>query len=717
MAPETENIIFGRFVVDLYERKLFSDGVAVPISPKSYDLLLYFAENSGEILEKARLMDAVWPDSFVEEGNLSFTVGQLRKALGDNIQSPLYIETIPRRGYRFIAPVERQSSAGPQTEPTEHLEQAPAIAPAPAGRRTFAVAGGAMLVIVVIALFTSGWLASLSWRTEADQPAKLDFLDLTTNGSAYHAEISPDGKSIVYVSGTGKSYSLWLRQLETDNHVEIMPAAGLIFGGLRFSPEGDYLYYTSLPIGRDQQFNLYRMSIFGGVPKEIAREVQGRVSISNDGSRIAFIRCYYKADDFCSLWIANPDGEAQEQIALRPDPYRIGSMAFDPNGSRVVFAAGQSENASREFALYEVDLATRKERELPSEKFFNIRDIEFVPETDGLLITAGRNALDHSQIWYVDEPTGKTTPLTNESSTYSTISIDRSGATLVATRVVGDFKLNVMSPGSRDATVVGAARSAAFTRDGRIVFTSMESANGEIWSMSADGTELRQLTNHRAEDARAIVWPEGDRVLFMSNRTGEAHVWMMNMDGTGLEQITRQQGGFPLRVTPDGRSLFYHSGIGRTLRRVDMATGKEFDVIAERHNMLEVSHDGSLAAHPEKNAGAAAVNIRSTETGASLTSFHLPNTAGRLIDLKWHPDGKHIDMLIRYSATSRAEIWRKEVFGGEPKLFQEFVEDPRDLITIIVHTPDGSSLAFIRGRWKSDAVVAIGVELKQVRSR
>ncbi len=710
-AAETELITFGPFVIDLYERKLFLDGDAVPISPKSYDLLIYFTENSGEILEKARLMDAVWPDSFVEEGNLSFTVGQLRKSLGDSSQSPLYIETIPRRGYRFIARVERRKASTRQVEQREPAASAPVATTLHTGQPSWALAGGVLLVFLM-ALTTGGWLAGLSWRAEADQPVKLDFLDLTTTGSAYHAEISPDGKSIVYVNANGRAPSIWLRQLETDNHVEILPAALSNYGGLRFSPDGDYLYYTSIPVTNAPHYVLYRISIFGGVPTEIARDVQGRFTISNDGSRIGFVRCYYKADDNCSLWMADADGRGEERLATRLDPNRIGAMAFDPDGSRVVFAAGQSENASREFTLFQVDLATRKERELSPERFFNIRDVEFAPGTGGLIFTAGGIPLGHSQIWFVDGTTGAAKPLTNESSTFSHVSLDRSGATLVATRVVGDFKLSVMSPDSRDFAVIGATRSAEFTKDGRIVFTSTESGNGEIWSMRPDGTELRQLTNHRADDVRAVVSPDGARIFFMSNRTGEAHVWAMKPDGTGLEQITREQGGFPLRVPVDGRSLLYHSGVGRRLRRIDLATGEEFDVIAERHNMLDVSRDGSLAAHPDKQGSAESVIIRSTETGAVLTTFRLTHTAGRLIDLEWHPDGKHIDILIRDAENTRAEIWRKEVFGrGDPKLFHEFTNDSPDQVTSITHTPDGS-LAFIRGRWKSDAVVAIGIDLR-----
>src|SRR5687768_17404407 len=71
-----------------------------------YDMLSVLVRNHGQVLDKETLLKEVWPDSFVEEGNITFNIRQLRKALEDDAQSPIFIETVPRRGYRFIAPVE-----------------------------------------------------------------------------------------------------------------------------------------------------------------------------------------------------------------------------------------------------------------------------------------------------------------------------------------------------------------------------------------------------------------------------------------------------------------------------------------------------------------------------------------------------------------------------------------------------------------------------------
>lgn len=96
---------FGDYSFDTEQKILLRAGREIALTPKTICLLRILVEKHGRIIEKEELMTALWQDSFVEEGNLKFTVNQLRKAIGDNAQHPRYIETISRRGYRFIAPV------------------------------------------------------------------------------------------------------------------------------------------------------------------------------------------------------------------------------------------------------------------------------------------------------------------------------------------------------------------------------------------------------------------------------------------------------------------------------------------------------------------------------------------------------------------------------------------------------------------------------------
>src|ERR1700730_4344477 len=100
---------FGRFRLDRTERFLFQDGAAVPLSPRLFDTLLVLVEKRGRVVEKNDLMQKVWSEVAVEENNLTQSISALRKILGDSLDGPKFIETIPKRGYRFVAPVEEVS--------------------------------------------------------------------------------------------------------------------------------------------------------------------------------------------------------------------------------------------------------------------------------------------------------------------------------------------------------------------------------------------------------------------------------------------------------------------------------------------------------------------------------------------------------------------------------------------------------------------------------
>jgi DNA-binding winged helix-turn-helix (wHTH) protein/tetratricopeptide (TPR) repeat protein len=98
---------FGPFLVRLDERRLLCDGKQIPLTPKAFDTLLILIQHSGQVLEKKEIMDQIWPDTFVEEATLAQNIFTLRKALGENATGVQYIETIPKRGYRFAEDVKK----------------------------------------------------------------------------------------------------------------------------------------------------------------------------------------------------------------------------------------------------------------------------------------------------------------------------------------------------------------------------------------------------------------------------------------------------------------------------------------------------------------------------------------------------------------------------------------------------------------------------------
>ena len=125
---------FGPFRLDVGRHLLLRDGKPVPLKPRVFDLLLYLVENTDRLLMKEHLLGELWPDSFVEEGSLTVSIFELRKALGDGESGCRYIETVPRRGYRFVGPIQRKAVTDPDPAPPRSASLA-----RPVFRRSIAV--------------------------------------------------------------------------------------------------------------------------------------------------------------------------------------------------------------------------------------------------------------------------------------------------------------------------------------------------------------------------------------------------------------------------------------------------------------------------------------------------------------------------------------------------------------------------------------------------
>jgi TolB-like protein/DNA-binding winged helix-turn-helix (wHTH) protein/tetratricopeptide (TPR) repeat protein len=138
---------FGPFEIDLEQRLLLRAGDSVPLTPKAFDTLAVLAARPGKLVEKAELLKLVWPDTFVEENNLTQNISALRKALGEED----YIETIPRRGYRFLMDVEDVSAPAPQADPPP----SPASAPSRKSRSMWIWGALSITAVVLLAIYAS----------------------------------------------------------------------------------------------------------------------------------------------------------------------------------------------------------------------------------------------------------------------------------------------------------------------------------------------------------------------------------------------------------------------------------------------------------------------------------------------------------------------------------------------------------------------------------
>lgn len=703
---------FASFRLDPSEKVLLHEGRPVPLTPKVFDTLQVLVENAGHLLAKRFLMQHIWPDRFVEESNLTFNIKMLRKALGDDAASPRFIETVPRRGYRFIAEVRKIEAEEKRAIARDEnkLTATPAMPePTPARRKSWQV-----LVIfggLLIPIFFAGRYLQPGWADQVPPILISPFAaeKLSTNGNVGQAVISPDGKYVVYVNGFGgEKQSVWLRQLESANNVEIIPPTEDFYAGLALSPDGNFLYFSRRPRNFDGQADIYRVSVFGGVAQKIIGETQGWISLSPDGQKISFVRCYYRNKEFCSLWIADSQtGGGQQKIASRPRPYRIGDNEFSPDGKAVAFAVGQSENQSNEFSLMQVDIESGVEKRLTDENFFNIKSLTWLPGKKGLLLTASKIPNRNFLIWHISE-NGESLPLTKDSETYSVLSFDKTAQKLVSTRVVPDFVLYVgRFENASGRRAVADAAHVSFAPDGKILYSSAMSGNDEIWSVNDDGSGQRQLTNDRGYDTRPIVSPDGATVFFSSNRTGTVHLWQMTPDGSSQTRVTRKEGGFPISVSGDGEWVYYHHGLDRTLWRVSLKNGREQKIYGQGKYEFALSPDGKLFSFSDRSGPSQLLKIASVADGKPVRAYQIKNEGGRILEIFWKPDGKGIYYTTADSEFEKNVLWLQRFDERSPQRIADLGDEETFSLSV---SPDGKQFAYIQGRWKHDAVLITGLK-------
>ncbi len=647
-------------------------------------------------------MRRVWQDHFVEENNLTFNVKMLRRALGDNAQNPRFIETVPRRGYRFIAEVKEIFHENGEKSQADKISPPPPPPPPP--RKSYALF--AVLGIFLLSTLTAGsWLARKQFFAAGlNAPilsAPFHSEKFSASGKVKYAVISPDGKLVAFTDETAGKYGIWLRRLESSENIQIVSPSPEFYGGLAFAHDGQSLFFMQKRRGESVQSAIYRVSISGGVPEKIIEDAEGWISLSPDDRQISFVHFGRKDnDDYCSLMIADVDGGNVRKILTRPRPIRITDNQFSPDGKRIAFAFGQSYDGGSDFHLALVGLESGSESEISPQTFFEIENMKWLPGGDELLLTA-KEALDgKSKIWQVSTATGEAQPLTKDATSYLSISVSNDASRMIATQLGNDFRLYLSAAG--ETKVLTAAREATFAPTGKIIYATDE---GYIWTINRDGGEQRQLTNREFKDFSPRVAPDGG-IYFASNRSGTNQVWRMNADGGYQTQLTKTEGGYPRFVSPDGRWVYYESGLHQTLWKIAADGGEEVRVSEGKIYSPAFSPDGNFVAHfVREKDGRVKIYVMNLENPKILKTFVPAAEISYVHKIGWSNDNKTINYVT--DENSKNYLWQQSLDGGKPR----FVADLGDKqIEDFALAPDGENFAFIGGEWLHDAVLIDGLK-------
>jgi serine/threonine-protein kinase len=565
--PRPGSISFGPFSFDPKSRLLSRDGTEVPLPPRVLGVLELLLERAGEIVARQELIDKVWKDAFVTDTSLAEAVSVLRQALGDDSQSPTFIQTLHRRGYRFVAPV---ASAGDRP-PAAAVEPEPAAAQVSPSIAKELVPWGLAAIAICIAA-AAIWQLTRAGRAE---PAiSMRFAIAAAPGTSFDTSapalaISRDGTKLAWsacetppVDSAGGGCRVYVRALD---RLEPVALAGVEGRAPFFSPDGRWLGYFA--DGR-----LLKVALAGGAPTTIAdaptplggvwidREIVfagspsgGLQRVSADGGAPRpLTRPRESAGEIRHAWPAVVPGTRIVVFTIDtslPDPSSgapgalaaLSLDAVDRNGEasswRTLLAGASIARAAASDAL-----VFARDTDLHAVSFDAARlAISGTPRAiaSGLSTARGRAQFALS-------PAG------------TLVYAEDAGAANPPMLVVAASSASPPSSSSSSSSS-WPFRAGAVAQDGsRLAGVKVEDTRTDIWIAETGRTAATRLTHTGANTAP--VWSaEGRTVYFAARSNGAFEIWRRDADGAGAaaKVYGSDRHAFPLAASPDGASLAF----------------------------------------------------------------------------------------------------------------------------------------------------------------
>ncbi|SPE42345.1 hypothetical protein SBA3_520026 [Candidatus Sulfopaludibacter sp. SbA3] len=504
---------FEGFEMDPTNRVFGLGGKPIAIPSRAFDLLLYMTCNAQRLLTKEELMRAVWGGTIVEEGNLTQSVFLLRKALSahPSMENQLIV-TVPGRGYRFVAEVERIDIPPPRsTQPdisanaaTHRTEAAPA--PAPAVQKTMHSHRWYGLWYTMGAVITVAAIAALIILPGGARLQRIKLIPLPHRVTANSAEnpvatfaLSPNGKYLAYTD----SQNITIQTLASGENRSIPLGAGVAPGRVIWYPDA-----TRLLVGErvNDAATVFVYSILSG-KLSLLRENAMNPAVSPDGTRIV-----YADGGNHELWLMDGNGENPRRVLAANAQDRVYAMSWSPDGRRVWFARVRWDKEQETITLETCDLnggsRTVVLRDASAKAF------RLLPQ-ERLIYAAAEGPENFTNLWElpVNTDLGKPVGPPRKLTEWTNLSISGISAT-------ADGKQVALLRGSWQADVY-------------------------VGDLRAGGTQLantRRLTLDESDNRPAFWTPDGQAVVFSSNRNGRFQVFRQRLDGTVPELLGMDSG-------------------------------------------------------------------------------------------------------------------------------------------------------------------------------
>jgi Tol biopolymer transport system component/DNA-binding winged helix-turn-helix (wHTH) protein len=333
-TPRTKLVVrFGAFEADLHTQELRKHGTRLRLRGQSFQVLQMLLEREGDLVTREDLRAALWPsDTFVDfDHGLHAAVSRLREVLGDSAESPKLIETLPRRGYRFIATLE--GSEVPRIPEKEQLPTGTMDRTVVPTMRIHRSALRYSIMSFAVALLAGVVLFLIYGKLRSVAPQKQRALTRVTfdRGMQFGATWSPDNRMIAYSSDRGGKFDIWVQQVGGGDPVQITKGPGHNWQP-DWSPDGRYIAYRS----EDRDGGLFIIPALGGMG--LARKIVSGGFYprwSPDSTQILFQTTPVTGQN--QFYVASLDGsqlhEVMTRFSVRPFPAR--SAAWHPDGKRI----------------------------------------------------------------------------------------------------------------------------------------------------------------------------------------------------------------------------------------------------------------------------------------------------------------------------------------------------------------------------------------------
>ena len=357
----------GDWTVDAAGNRLLRDGETRPLRFKAMALLLLLAERAGQTVPREDIVALIWDgNEYVAPQAINNAIWSIRQALGDDSESPRYLETIPKKGYRLIAPVRLLTP-----DPT----------PKPAAARRWPVIMAALLLVVLAA--TGIWLQRGA-APAASEPAQWSITPLTQYaGHEFVGALSPDGRQLAFGWWQGQGQAdLYLRAV-ADPQAPPQAIGGGVGDiiGVSWAPDGNALVYAARPTPEQCQLWIHDLRKGRRALGACHPLFTPIVAWSPRGDRIAFTG---GADGGTGLFLISPEGGPVQRLTQSPPQVLPDHQpAWSPDGRRLAFARGDAVGGTRD--LFELDLASGAVTRLSREKLHYLHGITYAADGQDLI--------------------------------------------------------------------------------------------------------------------------------------------------------------------------------------------------------------------------------------------------------------------------------------------------------------------------------------------